>query len=51
VLPALFFALRHDPSLRVRRCAMKLMGSVAVAEGAPAAGEMLQVLALKLRDK
>jgi hypothetical protein len=51
VLPAVFFTLLHDPSLRVRRSAMGLMGLVAVAEGAPEAGEVLQVLACKLRDR
>ncbi len=51
VLSALFFTLQHDQSVKVRRVAMKVLGSVAVAEGAPAASEMLQVLCRKLRDR
>lgn len=48
---AVLYCLRHDPSIRVRRAAMSLMSSVALPAQSPSASHMMEVLAMKARDK
>ncbi|GLC36399.1 hypothetical protein PLESTM_000439400 [Pleodorina starrii] len=48
---ALFFSLLHDPSIKVRRVAMRLVSLVVLPAGGDGAIRLARVLLMKLRDK